>query len=324
MGLILGLSLLLFDPLYNFTLAPKWQAVAQQRAPKIINSNGNLAKWLQSCQNLPQVKTNYLDLDQEIVIGREGEIANKEEFKKTLLQLSPWRKGPFKLFGVDINSEWRSDLKWQRLEAHINCANKRILDVGCGNGYYMLRMLGAGAQQVIGIDPSVLFIVQYLVLRQFCQQEPNAMILPFKLQDLPKDLEKFDMVFSMGVLYHRRSPIDHLFELKNLLVAKGELILETLVVSGIQGYSLMPEGRYAKMRNVWFIPSPETLVLWLKRIGFKDIEILNISTTSTEEQRQTEWMQFESLVDFLDFNKNKTIEGYPAPKRIIIKAINNG
>ena len=323
MGLILGLSLLLFDPLYNFTLAPKWQAVAQQRAQKIINSNGNLAKWLQSCQNLPQVKTNYLTLNPEIVIGREGEIVNKEQFKKTLLQLSPWRKGPFKLFGVDINSEWRSDLKWQRLEAHINCANKRILDVGCGNGYYMLRMLGAGAQQVIGIDPSVLFIVQYLVLRQFCQQKPNAMILPFKLQDLPKDLEKFDMVFSMGVLYHRRSPIDHLFELKNLLVAKGELILETLVVSGIQGYSLMPEGRYAKMRNVWFIPSPETLVLWLKRIGFKDIEILNISTTSTEEQRQTEWMQFESLADFLDFNKNKTIEGYPAPKRIIIKAINN-
>ena len=324
MGLILGLSLLLFDPLYNFALAPKWQAVAQQRAPKIINSNGNLAKWLQSCQSLPQVKTNYLALNPEIVIGREGEIVNKEQFKKTLLQLSPWRKGPFKLFGVDINSEWRSDLKWQRLEAHINCANKRILDVGCGNGYYMLRMLGAGAQQVIGIDPSVLFIVQYLVLRQFCQQKPNAMILPFKLQDLPKDLEKFDMVFSMGVLYHRRSPIDHLFELKNLLVAKGELILETLVVTGIQGYSLMPEGRYAKMRNVWFIPSPETLVLWLKRIGFKDIEILNISTTSTEEQRQTEWMQFESLVDFLDFNKNKTIEGYPAPKRIIIKAINNG
>ena len=315
---------MLFDPLYNFSLAPKWQAVAQQRAPKIINSNGNLAKWLQSCQNLPQVKTNYLTLNPEIVIGREGEIVNKEQFKKTLLQLSPWRKGPFKLFGVDINSEWRSDLKWQRLEAHINCANKRILDVGCGNGYYMLRMLGAGAQQVIGIDPSVLFIVQYLVLRQFCQQKPNAMILPFKLQDLPKDLEKFDMVFSMGVLYHRRSPIDHLFELKNLLVAKGELILETLVVTGIQGYSLMPEGRYAKMRNVWFIPSPETLVLWLQRIGFKDIEILNISTTSTEEQRQTEWMQFESLVDFLDFNKNKTIEGYPAPKRIIIKAINNG
>ena len=322
MGLITSPSLLFFNPLYNFALPPKWQALTQKRAQKIINSNGNLANWLQTCQSLPQVKTTHLALNQEIVIGRECEIGNKEELKKTLLQLSPWRKGPFKLFGIDINSEWRCDLKWQRLQAHINCANKRILDVGCGNGYYMLRMLGAGAQQVIGIDPSVLFIVQYLVLRQFCQQKPNAMILPFKLQDLPKDLEKFDMVFSMGVLYHRRSPIDHLIELKNILVSKGQLILETLVVSGIQGYSLMPEGRYAKMRNVWFIPSPDTLVLWLKRIGFKDIEILNISTTSTEEQRQTEWMQFESLADFLDFN-NKTIEGYPAPKRIIIKAINN-
>ena len=56
----------------------------------------------------------------------------------------------------------------------------------------------------------------------------------------------------MGVLYHRRSPIDHLLELKGCLQTGGELVLETLVIDGGLGEVLVPENRYAKMRNVWF------------------------------------------------------------------------
>ena len=125
----------------------------------------------------------------------------------------------------------------------------------------------------------------------------------------------------MGVLYHRKSPFDHLLELKETLKPGGQLILETLVIEGKVGEVLVPEGRYSKMGNVWFIPAPATLETWLKKTGFINITCIDISQTSTAEQRSTEWMRFQSLQDFLDpLDQNKTIEGYPAPKRAIFLA----
>lgn len=59
----------------------------------------------------------------------------------------------------------------------------------------------------------------------------------------------------MGVLYHRRSPLEHLWQLKDQLVQDGELVLETLVVEGDENTVLVPGDRYAQMRNVYFIPS---------------------------------------------------------------------
>lgn len=93
-------------------------------------------------------------------------------------------------------------------------------------------------------------------------------------------------------------------------------MIETLIVDGPLGMSLMPESRYAKMRNVWFIPSVDTMILWLRKCGFKNVRCVDQNVTSLEEQRRTEWMTFESLNDFLDADdKTLSIEGYPAPKR---------
>ena len=90
---------------------------------------------------------------------------------------------------------------------------------------------------------------------------------------------------------------------------------------GKAGEVLVPEGRYAKMRNVWFIPSELTLQSWLKRIGFQNIRCIDTKVTTTEEQRKTSWMEYESLEDFLDpEDSTKTIEGHPAPRRAIFIA----
>ena len=184
-------------------------------------------------------------------------------------------------------------------------------------------MAGEGASQVVGVDPSPLFIMQFRAIKHFMASPPNVEILPLRLEEMPEYLPVFDTVFSMGVLYHRRSPLDHLKELRNCLKSGGELVLETLVIEGELGEVLMPEDRYAKMGNVWFIPSPATLELWLRRIGFKDVQLVDLCQTSVEEQRTTDWMNFESLSDFLDPNdSNLTIEGYPAPKRAIMVARN--
>jgi len=240
----------------------------------------------------------------------------------TLMGLHPWRKGPFNLFGMPLNTEWRSDWKWDRVLPHLQPLQDRlILDVGCGNGYHCMRMLGAGAKRVIGIDPSPKFVFQFQAIKNFAGKELPVDVLPIGIEDMPQKLAAFDTVFSMGILYHRRSPMDHLRELRELLRPGGQLVLETLVVEGPEGTALVPEGRYAKMPNVWYLPSPDTLLSWMRKNGFKNPRMVDISTTSIEEQRSTDWMTFESLEDFLDpSDHTKTIEGHPAPTRAVFLA----
>jgi len=286
--------------------------------------HGDLPTWRAIIEALPTLHSASIQLDNDsIVIGRPEDATpqQKEQVETLLRKLHPWRKGPYQVHTIPIDTEWRSDFKWNRLRDSITPLNNRlVLDIGCGNGYHCWRMLGAGAKAVIGVDPTVLNVMQFNAVKHFAGNHP-VFILPLGVEDIPRELLAFDTVFSMGVLYHRKSPLDHLLELKGFLRKGGELVLETLVIDGSLGQTLLPEGRYAKMRNVWFIPSPPTLAAWLQRCGFKNIRLLDISRTSIKEQRSTDWMAFQSLSDFLDPNNPKlTCEGLPAPQRAIFLA----
>jgi tRNA (mo5U34)-methyltransferase len=162
--------------------------------------------------------------------------------------------------------------------------------------------------------------MQFAAVQKYIRDHRVGM-LPIGIEALPPRLRFFDTVFSMGVLYHRRSPFDHLLELRETLRSGGELVLETLVIEGNAGEVLVPDDRYARMNNVWFLPSSATLQQWLKKIGFKQVQRISLTTTSTDEQRATPWMTFESLSNCLDpQDSSRTIEGYPAPKRAIFIA----
>ena len=301
-------------------LPTQLEACASQRL------HGDFEKWMQIVNGLPEIPSAGVELD----LGRIR-VHPKTALPATTLrlleqqlkQLHPWRKGPYDIHGVGIDTEWRSDLKWRRLQDEIaSLRGRRVLDVGCGNGYHCWRMVGAGAELVIGIDPTQLYLAQFLAVKHFLGSHWPVWLLPLGIEDLPAELRAFDSVFSMGVLYHRRSPLDHLLELRGCLRRGGELVLETLVIEGAVDSVLLPSGRYAKMRNVWFLPSPETLAGWMRRCGFGDVRIIDISVTTTEEQRATEWMRYETLADYLDpSDSTKTIEGYPAPRRAILTAI---
>ena len=288
-----------------------------------VKRHGDLARWLDALATLPAITPSHVELKDNVHIGRPEDLSPEQQtqLEASLRALIPWRKGPFKLFNTDIDTEWRSDWKWDRVINGISpLKNRTVLDVGCGSGYHCWRMYGEGATRVIGIDPSPRFVVQFHQVKKYLADAPVD-LLPMGIEALPGQLNAFDTTFSMGVLYHRRSPIDHLRELKDTLRAGGELVLETLIVDGELGYSLMPDGRYAMMNNVWFLPSIPTLELWLKRAGYKDIQCIDVNVTSLEEQRATDWMRFLSLKDFLDPNDpTKTAEGYPAPKRVVMRA----
>ena len=313
-----------FDHAARTSLAPftaELRAALNQVEP---DKHGDYARWQQAVQDLPQVSISSTVLDQSVVrAGEAGDVddATRAQIERCLRGLHPWRKGPFEVCGVQIDTEWRSDWKWDRLVPHIDSLQGRnVLDIGCGSGYHLWRMLGAGAAMTVGVDPSLLFLMQFRALQHFLGQQP-AYLLPLGIEHLPAEMKVFDTVFSMGVLYHRRSPFDHLIELRDLLRPGGQLVLETLVIEGQEGQVLVPDGRYARMGNVWFLPSVPTLIQWLQKVRFKNVRCVDVTETTIQEQRPTDWMTFQSLPDFLDpQDASKTIEGYPGPRRAIVIA----
>ena len=285
---------------------------------------GDMPEWEETLKRLPEIDPLTVEIRDRVSIGDSSlmDKGRRLALQATLMGLHPWRKGPYNLFGMHLNTEWRSDWKWDRVLPHLDSLeNRLVLDVGCGNGYHCWRMLGAGAQRVIGIDPSVKFVFQFQAIKNFAGKDLPADVLPLGIEHMPEKLAAFDTVFSMGILYHRRSPMAHLRELKELLRPGGQLVLETLVIQGPEGMVLVPEDRYAKMPNVWFLPSPDSLISWMRKNGFNNPRMVDINTTSIDEQRATDWMTFESLEDFLDpEDHSKTIEGHPAPLRAVFLA----
>ncbi|MBS3804024.1 MAG: tRNA 5-methoxyuridine(34)/uridine 5-oxyacetic acid(34) synthase CmoB [Oleiphilaceae bacterium] len=303
-----------------------WRSTLEQQLIRRFDENphGDMARWLGALAQLPDLDNVRSDLNTDAVTLTTEVIPDKDkqaQLEAGLRGLMPWRKGPFDVFGINIDTEWRSDWKWQRVAPWLSdLTGRRVLDVGCGSGYHCWRMLGAGAKRVVGVDPGLLFLFQFLAVKRYLGNVPVD-LLPIRGEDLPARLEAFDTTFSMGVLYHRRSPLDHLVELRDTLRPGGELVLETLVVEGPEGFSLMPEDRYGRMRNVWFLPSCDTLLRWLARTGFGNARVVDVSDTTTDEQRSTDWMRFQSLQDFLDpKDSSKTVEGYPGPRRATIIA----
>ncbi|MEO9946437.1 tRNA 5-methoxyuridine(34)/uridine 5-oxyacetic acid(34) synthase CmoB [Paraglaciecola sp.] len=284
--------------------------------------HGDFNKWVKLLNKLPKTEVSTINIKDAVQFGVASDVDEytQKQFSGLLKQFMPWRKGPFNIHGVHLDTEWRSDWKWDRVQPHIqSLKDKYVLDVGCGSGYHMWRMLGENAQMVVGADPSQLFLMQFQALKHF-NPDSRIHLMPVGVEQLP-ELNAFDTVFSMGVLYHRRSPIDFLYQLKNQLKKGGELVLETLVVEGDAQTVFMPGERYAQMRNVWYLPSTAALTLWLQRVGFTNIRVVDVAATTIEEQRATEWMDTQSLVDFLDpDDHSKTIEGYPAPVRAVLIA----
>lgn len=286
-------------------------------------AHGNLLEWRDALGSLPSIRRPAATLNSATVGVPDLKLDHGEQkaTRDALLRLLPWRKGPFDIGGVEVDAEWRSNLKWDRVcEAISPLEDRLVLDVGSGNGYYALRMRGQGARMVIGIDPTLLYVVQYRAIARFFEPQP-VHVLPLRLHDLPPKMRLFDSVFSMGVLYHQRAPLTHLQQLRDALRPGGELVLETLLLPNEEACAKTPENRYARMRNVWLLPSASELTVWLARSGFVDITLADVTPTTVDEQRSTRWMPFESLLEALDpDDTTKTVEGWPAPRRAILVA----
>jgi len=257
---------------------------------------------------------NYLD-----VLNKLPKTKTPEDIKNLAKKLIPWRKGPIEISDFEIDAEWRSDLKWERIKNFLApLKDKRILDIGCNNGYFMFEMAKQKPELVLGIDPVLHYQTQFNFLQNFFKA-PNVYFEMLGIQHLNYFNEFFDTIFSMGIIYHHRHPIQQLLDIKNALRPGGQVILETIGIPGKDPVALFPMERYAKMRNIWFVPTLNCLIAWAHKTKFCDIEVISDTLLTPEEQRSTEWSTNQSLQDFLDpRDPTKTIEGHPAPRRFCL------
>ncbi len=245
----------------------------------------------------------------------------KETLIKALKLLMPWRKGPLSFFGVDVDTEWQSNLKWDRLYPHLpDLYQKRVLDVGCNSGYYLCRLAAEKSAFVLGIDPYPLYFFQNQVIQHFCRQEAVHFGL-LGLEDLGPFKRFFDVSLCMGILYHHREPFTVLKRLKQATRPKGMVVIETLIIEEDSPLSLTPKGRYAGMPNVYYIPSLSCLENWLEKAGYHDMTVCSVTRTTPDEQCETPWAEGFDFKATLSSCGEKTIEGYPAPVRAIVTAV---
>jgi tRNA (mo5U34)-methyltransferase len=288
-------------------------------------AGGNFLKFGQIVASMKEHQVSKVQPDSRaVIVGDAGDIGSEAQadLYKQLVELCPWRKGPFNFFGIHIDSEWQSWMKWDRVLPHISpLKGRKILDIGASNGYYMFRAAAHNPLMVLGIEPQSLFYFQYLAVQKYLKL-PNIFCLPITYEEFPDIVGPyFDTVFLMGILYHRPSPIQFLQKIRENMKNNAELVVENLVLNRRDNMCLFPMNRYAKMRNIYFIPDLSVMESWLSRAGFNNIRCVDVTKTSLEEQRKTGWIQTESLNDFLDpGNPDKTVEGYPAPVRAVFIA----
>ena len=290
---------------------------------KNFSNHGNHYKWIKILKSLPNISTSYLNYsNSSIIIGKKNEIndAQTKTLEKELLKLSPWRKGPFNIFGLEIDSEWRSEKKWQRIQSYLpNINGMRIADIGCSNGYYSFKLLELQPDLIVGMDKTALYIIQFLALKAYVKQIQELIVLPCSSEEFNFNKINFDLILSMGVLYHSKNPSTHLNSLRYLLKKNGYIILETIVSNKSANIDIKKNQTYAGMKNVRTIFTKKNLNDLMIFHGFKNIEIINDSFTDSNEQRSTKWMSGKSFKDFTLPNGN-TLEGYPPVCRSILVA----
>lgn len=269
---------------------------------------------------LDSLKEATCDVELLDTVAIKGEYKDQSRIYEVAKMMMPWRKGPFDVFGTFIDSEWKSNIKYNLLRKHFNLKDKKVADIGCNNGYYLFRMQEDSPKSLVGFDPSPLYKTQFDFINHFVKSDIVYELLG--VEHLEFYEEKFDTIFCLGVLYHRSDPVAMLKSLYRGLENKGEVILDTFYIEGDEPMSLCPESSYSKIPNIYFVPTISALKNWCLRAGFNSFEVLETSVTKSDEQRKTQWIEGQSLENFLDPNDStKTVEGYPAPARVYVKLI---
>jgi len=150
---------------------------------------------------------------------------------------------------------------WDRLPDN---GRKRLLDVGCGSGAYLLRQKQAG-WIVHGIEPSAEAVA---AARGHGLDVAQGVIPGAELPD-----DAFDIVTMLGVLDHVPDPLATLRELRRHMAAGGRLI------ASVPNAASAAAECFGADWPGWDLPrhqnhfTPETTIEMFSRAGFTNVEL---------------------------------------------------
>jgi tRNA (cmo5U34)-methyltransferase len=198
-----------------------------------------------SILSIPPIKSKKLIVNSPVLcIGEAEELTSEQNmiWYDCACQLKPWKKGPLNLFGLEIDTEWRSDLKWARIQPHLpSLKDKVVCDLGCGNGYFMYRMLEYKPKMVIGIDPNLHALIEFNIFQRFSGVD-NLFFEFLRADCLALFSNIFDVVFCLGVLYHTQDPIGMLQNIWHAMKSGGvsNSFISTTITSGHRKHIIDP------------------------------------------------------------------------------------
>jgi 2-polyprenyl-3-methyl-5-hydroxy-6-metoxy-1,4-benzoquinol methylase len=196
----------------------------------------------------------------------------------------------------------------------LDLRGKKVLDVGCRDGFFSFMAERRGASEVIGIDinhskAAVEFLIPYFDSR--CQ------IHEMNLYDLtPNTFGLFDVVFFAGVLYHLRYPFWALKVLKDVLKPSSVLMLETAIFYGAEKHAMLycPVGKdspYGPTSCTFF--NKKALVDTLSSLGWhtRSIHELHPELGATKSSSQDPVISRAVVVcDFSEKSENNQKQQY--------------
>ena len=175
-------------------------------------------------ESISQIKTDFLENSSpRVKIGRAGELdAPQAKLLQSLCEhLIPWRKGPYDVFGISIDAEWDSSIKWSRLKPHLNVRGKKVCDIGSNNGYFMWKLLEESPDLVVGLEPVTKHWACFEIFKGFLNKSVPAFMEPMGVEYLSLYPKFFDTILCLGIYYHRRDPLVMLKEIFDALARGG-------------------------------------------------------------------------------------------------------
>jgi len=160
---------------------------------------------------------------------------------------------------------------------------KRVLDIGCAEGFFSFEAERRGAREVIGIDSFPDSIRRFNITK--AARRLNASAFLMNVYDLePKRLGTFDLVLFYGVFYHLKHPQYALERIHS--VCTGDLLFQTHIeddpnVKGFPWARFYPHGAMAGKNQELF----DATVFWkynsacclamLDHVGFTKLQIIS-------------------------------------------------
>lgn len=305
-------------------LSPDSETVLKSQCEK-LRGNKSYAPMLESLEeNLygKQFTIEATEFGAPLKIKANSQASKQERsIEADLLRFRPWRKGPFSFPDFHIDSEWRSEKKLDCLRAVLkHLKDKRILDLGGNNGFYLYKLLNEEPRWAMNWDPAWPALLQGIRLKHLLTKSESVIHLPFGFNELGAIQGKVDVLLLMGIVYHHRNPLEILDLCRQALAPGGKLIVESQAIDIPESMALFPQKKYAGAGGMWFVPSPSCLENWLRRSGFNHVREFHRHPLDTNIQRATQWCEHSSLEIGLDPNNSaKTVEGYPAPLRVFFE-----